>query len=133
MIEFSIRSSGRSQMIDITPQVQQRLIGEGLRDGICVVYVPHTTAGVTVNEGADPSVCEDILATLGKLIPEDAGYRHMEGNSDSHLKTSLVGNSTTLIVQNGSLVLGTWQRIFFCEFDGPRTRRVNLKLIRSGA
>lgn len=133
MIEFSIRSSGRSQMIDITPQVRRKLSGDGIRDGLCVVYVPHTTAGVTVNEGADPSVCEDILAALGKLIPEDAGYRHTEGNSDSHLKTSLVGNSATLIVENGSLVLGTWQRIFFCEFDGPRTRRVNLKLVRSGA
>lgn len=132
MMEFSVRSSARSRMIDITPQVQRKLVESGIRDGLCVVYVPHTTAGVTVNEGADPSVCEDILTTLGKLIPEDAGYRHTEGNSDSHLKTSLVGNSATLIVENGSLVLGTWQRIFFCEFDGPRTRRVNLKLIQAG-
>jgi secondary thiamine-phosphate synthase enzyme len=128
MAEFSLRSSSRSQMIDITMRIQDEVKREKIRDGICVVYVPHTTAGVTINEGADPSVCVDILEALERLIPRDRGYRHMEGNSDSHLKTSLIGSSATLIVENGFLVLGTWQRVFFCEFDGPRTRSVHVRL-----
>ena len=123
---FSLNSSSRSQMIDITVKVQEQLEAERARDGVCTVYVPHTTAGVTINEGADPSVCADILEVLGRMVPRDAGYRHTEGNSDSHVKSSLIGTSATLIVEKGRLVLGTWQRIFFCEFDGPRARRVRV-------
>ncbi len=126
---FKLRSTSRSQMIDVTGQVQGCVTDAGIRDGLCVVYVPHTTAGVTINEGADPSVCSDILQILDRLVPEDDGYRHAEGNSDSHLKTSMIGTSATLVVEEGRLVLGTWQRVFFCEFDGPRTRRVQVKLI----
>lgn len=129
MAGFSLRSASRSQMIDITSQVQEQVTRAGVRDGLCVVYVPHTTAGVTINEGADPSVSADILDALERLAPRDAGYRHLEGNSDSHLKASLVGSSAALIVENGRLVLGTWQRVFFCEFDGPRTRNVHLRSI----
>ena len=90
--------------------------------------MPHTTAGITINEGADPAVCQDVMTTLNELVPPNAGYRHMEGNSDSHIKASLMGSSVSVMVENGRLVLGTWQKIFFCEFDGPRSRRVYLKV-----
>ncbi len=125
---FTLRSTSRSQMIDITTQIQDHVTVAGIRDGLCVVYVPHTTAGVTINEGADPSVCRDILHILERIVPKDGGYHHAEGNSDSHVKASMLGASATLIVEGGRLVLGTWQRVFFCEFDGPRTRRVDVKL-----
>jgi len=129
---FSVRSSSRSQMIDITPQVQDEAVRQGGGSGTCIVYVPHTTAGVTINEGADPAVCSDILETLDRLVPRNAGYRHLEGNADSHLKTSLIGSSVTVILENGRLLLGTWQRIFFCEFDGPRSRRVEVRVCGGG-
>ena len=115
-------------MVDITSSVQKELTKAGTNDGICVVYVPHTTAGVTINEGADPDVCSDILAKLNELVPAHRGYRHTEGNADSHIKASLMGSSVSVIVENGRLVLGTWQKIFFCEFDGPRSRKVFVKL-----
>jgi secondary thiamine-phosphate synthase enzyme len=116
-------------MVDITSQVQNEVSKGNLDDGLCVVYVPHTTAGITINEGADPAVCKDILNKLNDLVPANAGYRHMEGNADSHIKTSLMGSSVTVIVENGRLVLGTWQKIFFCEFDGPRSRKVFVKTL----
>jgi secondary thiamine-phosphate synthase enzyme len=125
---FSVRSSSRSQMIDITAQVQDEVVRQGSGSGACIVYVPHTTAGVTINEGADPAVCSDILETLDRLVPRNAGYRHLEGNADSHLKTSLIGSSVTVLLENGRLQLGTWQRIFFCDFDGPRSRRVEVRV-----
>ena len=100
----------------------------GIKSGICYVYVPHTTAGVLINEGADPSVVKDILTALNKLVPHKAGYMHMEGNSDAHIKTSLVGTSQSIIIEDGRLLLGTWQAIFFCEFDGPRSREVTIKI-----
>jgi len=127
MIELEVKTSSRNQMIDITGKIAEN-IPKGL-SGLAVVYVPHTTAAVTVNEGADPSVKNDILNYLGELVPHSAGYTHNEGNSDSHIKSSLVGSSINLIIDNGKLILGTWQAIFFCEFDGPRTRKVYLKLI----
>ena len=99
-------------MVDITASVQKELSKSGVEDGFCVVYVPHTTAGVTINEGADPAVCYDIIKKLNELVPPDAGYRHMEGNSDSHIKASLIGSSVTVLVEKGQLVLGTWQKIF---------------------
>ena len=121
---ISVKTGSRIEMVDITSSVQKEVSTACIADGICVVYVPHTTAGVTINEGADPDVCTDIIRKLNELVPPNDGYRHMEGNSDSHIKTSLIGSSVTVIVENGRLVLGTWQKIFFCEFDGPRSRKV---------
>jgi secondary thiamine-phosphate synthase enzyme len=115
-------------MVDITSSVQKEASKSGITDGICVVYVPHTTAGITINEGADPAVCQDIITKLNELVPPNAGYRHMEGNSDSHIKASMIGSSVTVLIENGRLVLGTWQKIFFCEFDGPRSRKVYVKV-----
>ena len=124
---INVKTGSRSDMVDITTSVQKELSKSGVEDGFCVVYVAHTTAGVTINEGADPAVCHDILSTLNKLVPQDPSYRHMEGNSDSHMKASIMGSSVTVMVENGSLVLGTWQKIFFCEFDGSRSRKVYVK------
>jgi secondary thiamine-phosphate synthase enzyme len=121
---LNVKTQSRIDMVDITPSVQREVSAAGVTDGICVVYVPHTTAGVTINEGADPAVCQDILKKLNDLVPPNAGYRHSEGNADSHIKASLTGSSVTVLVERGRLVLGTWQKIFFCEFDGPRSRRV---------
>jgi len=115
-------------MIDITSSIQKEVSRSGIKEGVCVVYVPHTTAGITINEGADPSVCHDIVTKLSDLVPSDAGYSHIEGNSDSHIKASLMGSSVSVILEDGRLVLGTWQRIFFCEFDGPRSRKVLIKI-----
>ncbi len=127
---FTVRTSRRNELIDITQKVREVIRKSGIRNGICVVYVPHTTAAVTVNEHADPSVAVDIENALTRLVPPNAGYRHLEGNADSHIKTTMVGPSITLIVENGDLLLGTWQGVFFCEFDGPRTRKVYVKLIQ---
>ena len=124
---IQVKTRSRTELVDITAAVQKEISNAGVKDGLCVVYVPHTTAGITINEGADPSVCTDITTKLNDLVPRDAGYRHMEGNADSHIKASLMGSSVTVIVEGGRLVLGTWQKIFFCEFDGPRSRRVYLK------
>jgi len=128
-IQIQVKTRSRVEMVDITHLVQKEVTKEGISEGVCLVYVPHTTAGVTINEGADPAVCTDIMTKLNEIVPPDAGYRHMEGNSDSHIKASLIGSSVTVIIENRSLVLGTWQKIFFCEFDGPRSRKVAIKLI----
>ena len=125
---IQVKTRNRNEMKDITSAVQDEVARTGARDGVCMVYVPHTTAGVTINEGADPAVCEDILGKLQDLVPPNAGYRHLEGNADSHIKASLMGSSVSVIVENGRLVLGTWQKIFFCEFDGPRTRKAFVTL-----
>ena len=117
-------------MVDITSQVSAAVSKTGVTDGFCVVYVPHTTGGVTINEGADPAVCEDIIRKLNELVPPNDRYRHLEGNSDSHIKTSIFGSSVTVIVENSRLVLGTWQKIFFCEFDGPRSRKAYVKTLK---
>ena len=124
MKEFTVRSEQRNQMIDITREVQRVVEHEGVKDGMAVIYVPHTTAAVVINEGADPDVQRDIMATLQKLIPGQSDYRHLEGNSDAHIKSALIGCSQTLLVKEGRLLLGTWQHIFFFEGDGPRTRKV---------
>ena len=116
-------------MIDITSAIAGALRASKVKNGVCHIYVPHTTAGITINENADPSVRTDIVNTLNKVIPFNAGYRHMEGNAAAHIKSSIVGHQTTVIVENGSLVLGTWQGIFFCEFDGPRQRSIYAKVI----
>lgn len=115
-------------MIDITKDIKSFVHEENVRDGFVIAYVPHTTAGVTINEGADPSVQQDLIETLQRLVPEDGSYHHSEGNSDAHIKASLLGSSVTVLIQNGSLVLGTWQHIFFFEADGPRSRTVYLQL-----
>ena len=127
-ITINVETRTRIEMVDMTSSVQKEVSKSNISDGVCMVYVPHTTAGVTINEGADPSVCQDILTKLTEMVPPDAGYRHMEGNSDSHIKASLVGNSVSVLVENGRLVLGTWQKIFFCEFDGPRSRKTYFRI-----
>lgn len=124
MQEFSVRTGSRTEFIDITPQVRNALSRTGIVSGLCTVFIPHTTAGVTINENADPDVQRDILAQLNKTIPLEDGYRHGEGNSAAHIKASLVGSSVSVIVAHGALQLGAWQGIYFCEFDGPRHRKV---------
>lgn len=126
---ISVKTRTRTEFVDITSDIQKAVSESGIKDGICYVSVPHTTAGVTINEGADPSVIRDIQTALNKLIPHRGDYKHMEGNSDAHIKTSLVGSSQTIPVNGGKLVLGTWQAVFFCEFDGARTRRVQVKVV----
>lgn len=129
MKSFTIRTGTRSEMIDITPQVRSALEESRVENGICYVYVPHTTAGVTINENADPDVQHDILMELDKVIPLNDHYRHSEGNSAAHIKSSLMGASVVVFVEKGRLVLGTWQSIFFCEFDGPRSRRFMVSFV----
>ncbi len=126
---LTVKTTAQTELIDITVEVQKIVRTSDARDGLCMVYVPHTTAAVTINESADPSVKADILMVLNKIIPWDAGYRHLEGNSAAHIKSSLVGASELIAIENGRLVLGTWQGIFFCEFDGPRTRKVHVKVM----
>ena len=123
---FDVSTRRRAELVDITERVAGAVASSGVSDGICHVYVPHTTAGVTINEGADPDVARDIEARLEALVPEQAGYRHGEGNSDSHIKTAVVGASCAAPVRAGKLALGRWQAIFLCEWDGPRTRRVEV-------
>ncbi|UCC38227.1 MAG: YjbQ family protein [Candidatus Aminicenantes bacterium] len=124
---IEVKTRTKEELIDITSKVKEEVAHSGLKNGICYVYIPHTTAGVTINENADPSVKEDILMTVKKLVPEDLPYRHSEGNSPAHVKASLVGSSVNVIIDEGELLLGTWQGIFFCEFDGPRRRRAYIK------
>ena len=126
---LTVKSDRQTQLIDITSQVQQKISQAGVTDGICFLFVPHTTAAVTINESADPSVKSDILKILNQVIPFQAGYQHLEGNSAAHIKSSLIGASAQIFIQQGHLVLGTWQGIFFCEFDGPRTRKVHLNIL----
>lgn len=127
---FSVKTNVRNQMIDITSEVQSVVSNKNVKSGICMVFVPHTTAAVTINESADPDVRTDIISFMSKLIPNTSEFKHLEGNSDSHIKTSFFGSSETIIIENGRLVLGTWQNVYFCEFDGPRIRKVYVKIIR---
>lgn len=129
MKEISLQTRSRFEMIDITAEVQKAVGEEKIESGICLIYTPHTTAAVTINENADPDVPRDILAALDKAVPLNANYRHMEGNSAAHVKASLVGASELVIIEKGRIVLGTWQSIFFCEFDGPRSRKVFISII----
>jgi len=125
MQTFEVRTGEREQFVEITDRVQQALADSPVRTGSVIVFVPHTTAGITINENADPDVVHDMLLTLKRLVPKDGtGYRHAEGNSDSHVKASMMGSSCQVLVEQGRLVLGTWQGIYLCEFDGPRTRSV---------
>jgi secondary thiamine-phosphate synthase enzyme len=126
---INIRTRERTEFIDITGKIQEVLNESGKTSGVCNIFVPHTTAAVTVNEGADPTVQRDIQMQLTRLVPFDGDYHHREGNSSAHIKTSLIGVSQTVLIDQGKLVLGTWQSIFFCEFDGPRHRRIALRII----
>lgn len=126
---LSVRSSVREEMIDITSNITDVVSKSGMKNGICYLYVPHTTAGITINENADPSVKADIIDQLKKIVPYSRNYKHLEGNADAHIKSTLVGVSLFLFIKNGRLMVGRWQGIFFCEFDGPRSREVHVKII----
>ena len=126
----TVKSKNQTELIDITAKIQNMVGSSGIGEGICMLYVPHTTAAVTINESADPSVKSDILMILNQIIPWKAAYRHLEGNSPAHIKSTLDGSSELIAIENNRLVLGTWQGIFFCEFDGPRTRKVHARLIK---
>jgi len=128
--KLAIKTSRRTELRNITREVAELVARHGAISGVCHVYVPHTTAGITINEGADPDVARDVELTFDRMVPRDAaGYRHAEGNSDSHVKTAMVGTSQTVLVENGRLLLGRWQAIFLCEFDGPRTREVLVRVV----
>lgn len=126
---INVRSRSRIEFIDITSMVQDVVQEAGVKNGLCYLYVPHTTAGITINEGADPSVKRDIQNALSRLIPHEMNYFHREGNADAHIKSTLVGTSVNVIIDDGKLLLGTWQAIFFCDFDGPRHRRIAIKFL----
>ncbi|MCC6738750.1 MAG: YjbQ family protein [Planctomycetia bacterium] len=131
MKTLGVRTSRRDEFVDLTAQVARVVAESGVAEGACVVYVPHTTAGVTVNEHADPDVAADMLRALDRIVPWEDGYAHGEGNSAAHIKTTMVGSSSTVPVSGGKLALGTWQGIFLCEFDGPRTRQVHVQVLEA--
>jgi secondary thiamine-phosphate synthase enzyme len=129
MGNIKVKTQAREELVDITARIREEIISSGVKEGICIVYVPHTTAGVAINENADPSVKEDILMTMKKIVPDSLPYRHSEGNSPAHVKACLIGSSVNIIIEKGEPSLGTWQGIFFCEFDGPRNRNVYVKIL----
>ena len=129
MESLQVKTGSRVEFVDITSRVRDVISKSGVKDGIAVVFVSHTTAAITINEAADPAVVEDINTKLSQLVPYSEAYKHVEGNSDAHIKSSLIGSSVHLIISGGSPMLGTWQGIFFCEFDGPRTRKVLVKVV----
>jgi secondary thiamine-phosphate synthase enzyme len=129
--EIQVNTTARVQFVDITGEVRRVVAESGISDGLCHVYVPHTTAGLTVNEGADPDVTRDILDQMERIAPQDGRYRHAEGNADAHIRSAVVGISQLLPVEGGAPALGTWQSVFFCEFDGPRKRRVLVTVTRA--
>ena len=129
MITLPVTSGRQTEFIDISRAVEKAVADSGLSDGIVFLFVPHTTAGITINEGADPSVADDVQTFLNQVIPFKGPYRHLEGNSPAHIKASLMGSSVMVVLEKGRLILGTWQAIFFCEFDGPRRRQVYLKIL----
>ncbi len=126
---LQLKTSRRTEWVNITSAVSRCVAASGVSHGVCQVYVPHTTAGVTINEGADPDVARDMESAFDRMVPRDAGYKHYEGNSDSHIKATLVGASQSVLIENGALRLGRWQSIFLCEFDGPRNREVLVKVM----
>jgi secondary thiamine-phosphate synthase enzyme len=129
LIRLNVDTTKHTQMVDITDMIRKAVADSGVTDGICTVFVPHTTAAVTINENADPDVVRDLTTEINKIVPWEDGYRHMEGNSAAHLKASMIGFSEQIIIDDGRLVLGTWQGIWFCEYDGPRRRSVYVKLM----
>lgn len=128
-MEFSLKTSKMEEFINITNFVKEAVEKSGVKDGLAVIFIPHTTAGVTINENADPDVVRDMIVTLDKVYPVKGDYWHLEGNSHAHIKASLMGSSCSVIIENGDLKLGTWQGIYFCEFDGPRTRKFYVKIL----
>ncbi len=126
---ITLKTNRKDEFINITSLIRQEVVKSGIRDGIVTIFIPHTTAGITINENADPDVVSDILFTLEKVFPDRSEYRHFEGNSSAHVKASLMGSSCNVIIEHGELKLGTWQGIYFCEFDGPRTRKVYVKIL----
>ncbi|MDO8130584.1 MAG: secondary thiamine-phosphate synthase enzyme YjbQ [Candidatus Brocadiales bacterium] len=131
MDKIHIKTHSRTELVDITSEVNMAVQKYGVKEGFCLVYVPHTTAGVTINENADPSVQRDIINELNKVIPQGSHYTHMEGNADAHIKSTLVGSSVSIPVSGSKLALGTWQGIYFCEFDGPRSREAFVQIIKN--
>ena len=129
LIKLNVNTSKHTQMLDITDMIRKAVADSGVKDGICTVFVPHTTAAVTINENADPDVVRDFTMEIDKIVPWEDGYYHMEGNSAAHLKSSMIGFSEQVILDDSRLVLGTWQGIYFCEFDGPRHRKVYVKIM----
>ena len=129
MITVEIKTQRREELIDITGRLQKLVLESGCKNGQIICFVPHTTAAVTINENADPDVKRDILYKLERVFPQSDGYHHAEANSDAHLKASLIGMSETMLIENGGIVLGRWQGIYFCEFDGPRTRKLHVKIL----
>ena len=129
---IQVNTPDHAVMVDVTDVISRAIEKHGVKSGLCVLYVPHTTAGIMVNEGADPTVMEDILGILDKLAPWRDGYGHTEGNAAAHMKAILIGGSKTIIIDGGRLMLGTWERIFLCEFDGPRTRKIRVKIVSDG-
>jgi secondary thiamine-phosphate synthase enzyme len=127
---INIKTSLSNVMLDVTSQIQQVVSTSGIKSGICIIFVPHTTAGITINENADPDVVHDILKGLNKIVPQNDNYKHLEGNSAAHIKASFFGFTQHIIIEDSKLVLGTWQGIYFCEFDGPRHRQIHVKIIR---
>ena len=127
---ITVKTKEKTELIDITRDVEGAIRSEGIQDGVLMLFVPHTTAAITINESADPSVKSDILMVLNKMVPWKESYRHLEGNSPAHIKTSIIGASELVAVEGGRLKLGTWQGVFFCEFDGPRTRKVHVRMIK---
>ena len=130
MEKINVSTGKRTEFVEITSKVEEVVKKSGIENGICFIYVPHTTCGLTINENADPSVKKDIINKLEELVPENDRYSHLEGNADAHIKSSIVGHSLVVFIENGNLQLGTWQGIFLCEFDGPRRRQVWLKIIQ---
>jgi secondary thiamine-phosphate synthase enzyme len=130
-MQIVVNTHAKTELIDITSKIEERIEAQGFSAGLCFLYVPHTTAAITINESADPAVKADILMTLNQVVPWEAAYQHLEGNSPAHVKASLMGASQLIAVEKGRLLLGTWQGVFFCEFDGPRKRTVHLKLLPS--
>jgi secondary thiamine-phosphate synthase enzyme len=126
--QVTVATRSKTELVDISSEIEKIVEDSGIKDGVCWVFVPHTTAGISINEGADPSVKRDILSRLDKLVPSGERYEHLEGNAPAHIKTSIVGSSETLIIENGKLLLGTWQSLYLCEFDGPRHRQVIIKI-----
>jgi secondary thiamine-phosphate synthase enzyme len=129
ILRFSVRTTARTDLVEITAEVGRLVAASGVEEGVCRIFVPHTTAGVTINENADPSVQRDIKLIFDRMVPWEGGYAHAEGNSAAHVKASLTGSSVAVPIEKGSLVLGTWQGIYFCDFDGPRSRKVIVKVM----
>jgi secondary thiamine-phosphate synthase enzyme len=128
-ISFTVNTSAHTQMLDITREVSEEVMHSGIKNGLCFIFIPHTTAAVTINENADPAVVRDFTMEINKIVPWQDGYEHMEGNSAAHLKSSMMGFTETVIIEDGRLLLGTWQGIYFLEYDGPRQRKVYVKIM----